>query len=397
MIDDPLMFRLRPNEESFALKMIRTSQVRDFFDSQQGEPPRWEYVTQDKIRKLIEELKETPQCADKEEIETRAFLWAVRALLVGDTQHKYWVERLSKRGIRNLRPKVEFVERYLVAAFTTEDLEKYSPELALKVRKRIKLTDKEVGEYKRIVMQFVDVYHQAMAPVKAELGFPPTTPETYAYSISEEVIKSASDGCRNYLQRMLPYGVLTYPLYSKVQQDLCRDFPDEAEAILAKIKRTATRDHLSAISVESKEGQLVVSIVNVRSQLLTMEGWKFLELIKNHGEPISLGDLDRKGNWEAEPILTFSNNRAGELIAVYTANDSTIRVVCQREQNNKNGTKYAPDKAAFVLDQDYLLCLYIAILQLKNNKIRFDELREKAVTKAAPNLKELFDPGLFEG
>lgn len=377
--------------------MIRTSQVRDFFDSQQGEPPRWEYVTQDKIRKLLEGPNDCPQAADKESKETRAFLWAARVLLVGDTQHKCWVERLSKRGIRNLRPKVEFITHYLAEVFTPEDLEKYSSRLALKVRKRAKLTDEEKDKYDRIVMQFIDVYNHAMAPVKKELGFPPTTPDTYAYSISEEVIKSASNGCKAYLQQMLPYGVLTQHILDKVQQDLCRDFPDEAEAILAKIKRTATRDHLSAISVESKDGQLVVSVVNVRSQLLTMEGWKFLELIKNHGEPISLGDLDRKGNWEAEPILTFSNNRAGELIAVYTANDSTIRVVCQREQNNKNATKYTPDKAAFVLDQDYLLCLYIAILQLKNNKIRFDELREKAVTKAAPNLKELFDPGLFEG
>lgn len=396
LIDDPLIFRLRPNEESFALKMIRTSQVRDFFESPQGEPPRWEYVTLDKIRMLLEGPNDCPQAADKESKETRAFLWAARVLLVGDTQHKCWVERLSKRGIRNLRPKVESIKHYLAAAFTPEYLEKYSPELALKVRNRAKLTSEEKDEYDRIVMEFIDVYNQAMAPVKAELGFPPITPVKYVYSIPGEVIKSAND-CKAYLLRMLPYGELTEHILNKVQHELRRDFPDEAEAVLAKIKKTATRDHLSAISVESKDGQLVVSIVNVRSQLLTMEGWKFLELIKNHGEPISLGDLDRKGNWEAEPILTFSNNRAGELIAVYTANDSTIRVVCQREQNNKNATKFTPDKAAFVLDQDYLLCLYIAILQLKQNKQRFDELREKAVTKAAPNLKELFDPGLFEG
>ncbi len=377
--------------------MIRTSQVLDFSGSQQGERPRWEYVTLDKIRMLLEEPNDCPQAADKESKETRAFLWAARVLLVGDTQHKCWVERLSKRGIRNLIPKVEFIKHYLAAVFTTEDLEKYSPELALKVRNRAKLTKEEKEEYNRAVMQFIDIYNQAMAPVKAELGFPPTTPEKNAYSIPERVINSVSNGCKAYLQRMLPYGVLTQHILNKVQHELPRDFPDEAEAVLAKIKKTATQDHLSAISIESKEGQLVVSIVNVRSQLLTMEGWKFLELIKNHGEPISLGDLDRKGNWEAEPVLTFSNNRAGELIAVYTANDSTIRVVCQREQNNMNATKYTPDKAAFVLDQDYLLCLYIAILQLKQNKQRFDELREKAVTKAAPNLRELFDPGLFEG
>ncbi|MBC8017460.1 MAG: hypothetical protein H7X83_02925 [Verrucomicrobia bacterium] len=264
------------------------------------------------------------------------------------------------------------------------------------MKNKQKLSDQDHKNIAKKLFPFIDLYNQAMAPVKAELGFPPTIEEQYSFTIPEEVIKGASEGCQAYLKRTIPHGVMTANQYRQIKEQLTSDFPDEAGAIIAKIKGRPTGDYLSAISIGSKDGQLTVSIVNTRSQLLTMEGWKFLELIKNHGEPICLGDLDRKGSWEAEPILTFSNNRAGEVSAVYTANDSTIRVVCRREHSNQNGSKYTPDKAAFALDQDYLLCLYMAVLQLKHNKSRFDELCEQAATKVSDNIKELFDPGLFE-
>lgn len=390
-----MLYRFRPKEETFSLKMIRSSKVPGLSTKriQQGDPPRWEYVTQDKI---WERLKELEQEADETGIDERNFLWYVRVLIQGDLDHRYWIQRLSKRGIRNLIPCTLNVHNYLSDSLLVTDLKNNFPELAHKVKNKQKLTKTERSNIAGAVHPFIDLYNQAMAPVKAELGFPPTIEEQYCYTISQEVIKGASEDCQAYLKQTIPHSVMTAKQYRQVNERLCQDFADEAGAIIAKIKERPTDDYLSAISIGSKDGQLTVSIVNTRSQLLTMEGWKFLELIKNHGEPICLGDLDRKGSWEAEPILTFSNNRAGEVSAAYTANDSTIRVICRREHSNQNGSKYTPDKAAFALDQDYLLCLYMAVLQLKHNKSRFDELCEQAATKVTDNIKELFDPGLFE-
>lgn len=389
-----MLYRIRPKEETFLLKMIASSKVRDLSKRfQPGEPPRWEYVTLDKIRVRLKELE---QDDNETAVFERSFLWSVQILIQGDHDHRYWIQRLSKRGIRNLTPCTLNVFSYLSDSLLVTNLKNNFPKLAKKVKNKQKLTKTERSNIVGAVLPFIDLYNQAMAPVKAELGFPPTIKEQYSFTIAQDVIKGASEDCQAYLNRMIPHGVMTANQHSKVKEQLTRDFPDEAEAIIAKIKERPTGDYLSAISIGSKDGQLTVSIVNTRSQMLTMEGWRFLELIKNHGEPICLGDLDRKGSWEAEPILTFSNNRTGVVSAVYTANDSTVRVVCQREHSNQNGSKYTPDKAAFALDQDYLLCLYIAVLQLKDNKIRFDELREKAETKVTDNIKELFDPGLFE-
>lgn len=375
--------------------MIRSSKVPDLSTKriQPGEPSPWEYPSLDKIRERLKELK---QDDDESGIDERNFLWSVLVLIHGDYDHRYWIQRLSKRGIRNLMPCTLNVHNYLSDSLLVTDLKNNFPKLAHKVKNKQKLTKTERSNIAGAVLPFIDLYNQAMAPVKAELGFPPTIKEQYSFTIPAEVIKGASENCQTYLKQTIPHGVMTAKQYHQIKEQLTSDFPDEAGAVIAKIKERPTGDYLSAISIGSKDGQLTVSIVNTRSQLLTMEGWKFLELIKNHGEPICLGDLDRKGSWEAEPILTFSNNRAGVVSAVYTANDSTIRVVCQREHSNQNSSKYTPDKAAFALDQDYLLCLYIAVLQLKDNKIRFDELREKAETKVTDNIKELFDPGLFE-
>lgn len=397
MIDDRPLYRLRPKEETFSLKMIRSSQVVNPATPGMKSDFRWHHVTLEKIRKRFEELEKERLLADEiKTVNEQEFLWAVRVLLSGDQQHRYWINRLAVRGVRNLRPKTDTAYSYLWSSLFQTYVPIFFPELSEKLKKRKKLSKSEKIIIQKQITPFLDLYNEAMAPVKEALGFPPTIEEQYSFTLHPDAVNGATEECRAYLKRSIPHGVMTANQLHEVKADLLRDYPDEAEAILMKIKARPTGDYLSAISIGSKDGQLVVTIVNTRSQMLTMEGWKFLEMIKNHGTPIFLGDLDRKGNWEPEPLVAFSNNRAGEVHAVYTANDSTIRVICQREHNSQNGKKYTPDKAAFALDQDYLLCLYIAVLQLRLNKNRFDELREQANTKVTADIKELFDPGLFE-
>jgi hypothetical protein len=201
------------------------------------------------------------------------------------------------------------------------------------------------------------------------------------------------------LAEQKPYGVLTeYRFQEVVSKELKAKFPDEAEALIARIVATGNRNHLAALSIDSKDGQLAVSVVNQRGDLFTLEGWKLLKLVEKHGDALTLGNLDRKGDWQREPVLRLNNNRSGEILAVYTANDSTLHVVCRQETPSGQGKTRTgtPDRAAFMLDQTYLTAIYVAILQLKEDKVRFEELREAAEARKAVNIDDLFAPGLFE-
>lgn len=182
----------------------------------------------------------------------------------------------------------------------------------------------------------------------------------------------------------------------QVCDSLRRDFAQEADIIIDGIQKS--REHLSAISLNSTDGQLVVSIVNQRGDMVSMEGWKLLRLLEEHDTQLELGTLDRRGNWEPKPILALNNNSRGTIFAVYTAKDSTLRVICRQDTITNAGQtrKGTSDKAVFILDQDYLVSMYLAIAQLKHDKQRFEELREAAEARKAVNIEDLYDPGLFE-
>jgi hypothetical protein len=145
-------------------------------------------------------------------------------------------------------------------------------------------------------------------------------------------------------------------------------------------------------------GQLLVSIVNVGGDLLQIEGYKLLRLIDEHendqGGWLSIGKLDKQGDWLPDPLVKLNKETTGELVARYIAKESFLQVRC-RTTDRKTSKTGESVRASFILDQDYLVCLYVAIMRLRHDKQRFEELREQAETKPVANLADL-EADLFD-
>ena len=99
------------------------------------------------------------------------------------------------------------------------------------------------------------------------------------------------------------------------------------------------------------------------NSLLTLEAAKLLMLLRRKGEPLSLGQLDNRGGWMPDPLVKFGNHKVGEILAMYTADDSVLHAACRREvTNNKADVKHETlDKTVFVIDQTFLLCLFVTL------------------------------------
>jgi hypothetical protein len=329
--------------------------------------------------KLDERLHSLANRKGKQAEQQRAFYLAAIMLLAGEREQRRLLQRKTARGTRNIELKIDHAAKY--AWRTLDDLITLG-----KGSQRPTMTYEEIA----------DLIRESMAPIKAKLKLPASDPVLFSYTIPD--IKFSAD-CQKYLKEQRPYGALTeYRFREIVSKELRERFPDEAEEVISRIAATGNRNHLAALSIDSKEGQLAVSVVNQRGDLFTLEGWKLLRLVEKHGEALTLGTIDRKGDWQREPVLRLNNNKSGEILAVYTAIDSTLHVVCRQETpvgegKTRTGT---PDRATFMLDQTYLTALYVAILQLKEDKTRFEALREQAEARKAVNINDLFAPGLLE-
>lgn len=372
-----MLYQLRHDNETFRLNIIKALSP--------GEIPERAYLTHEQVREQLESLRTPAQPQSWVERWQRAFMLATAVLTSGERHQRELIRRKTATGTRNIKVSTRPPPEYA--------LETHYTEIIIKLRKGSKLSKKEYMQYDELTT----LIRETLTPIKQRLNLPATNPVMHSYTVPDILVSSVSKPCQEYLKRVRTQGMLTEKRLAELQSKLTSDFPDEAETAVNKITETKSREHLAAISLNSKDGQLVVFIVNQRGDLLSLEGWKLLRLINEHDTPLNLGELGRTGSWQPEPLLALNGNRSGELIGVYTADDSTIQVVCREEKVNAKGAvaKATPDRAAFILDQDYLVSLYVAIAQLKEDKQRFEQLREEAEAKKAVNVDDLFDPGLF--
>ena len=371
-----MLFQICLDNETFRLDIISATHF--------GGPPNRAGFTLNQIKEQFQVSEAAPE--HKHALHRKAFILAVIILTSGERHHRYLARRKSTRGTRNIRMPIR-----QTAEYAEETL--YSP-VSGKLYKSGTRNKKELMKYDDLTT----LIRETFAPIKAKLGLPADDPVMFSYTVPDNAANPASAECRAYLKRLKPHGLLTEHYFKRACEKLRADFPEDATPIIEAISQTKHREHLSAISLTTKDGQLVVSIVNQRGDLVSMEGWKLLRLVDEHDTPLTLGSLDRKGPWQPEPLLELSKNKSGDLIGVYTAEDSTLQVVCRQETTTNQGkvSTATPDRAAFMLDQNYLVSLYVAIAQLKEDKKRFEELREQAEARKAVNIDDLFDPGLFE-
>lgn len=370
MTGNQKFYMLRADNETvcFSVVEVETGATR----------PRWRALSP---RDLVAGMYDESQT-----LEYRQFFLAGAALTRAEAVQRRFLERITARGTRNIR-----LNLFVVAEYIEETI---APGEA-----RSRRLERKKGVIDMEFMKIIELFREVIPPIKIAMRFPELNPAAFTYTLTEEVIESVPDpACQSYLRKVKVGRLLTENQLGKLKDRLFEDFPDFMPQVIGDINLTASREHLSALSLGSKDGHSIVSIVNVQGQIVTMEDWKFLKLIGEHGKVYSLGQLDRRGGWLPEPLVKMNYNKVGEVIATYTADDSVLHVHCRQETSTGKGRIQVEvaDRAEFVLDQDLLLCTYITLSQMRQESERFDRLRENAELKVAVNVDDLFDRDFFE-
>jgi len=314
--------------------------------------------------------------------ELQAFYLAIQVLMVGEKRQANTVKVLTTAGVRDVKTGVKTVADYL-------EIYRY-PAIVRQRDYKAERTGIEMDNYNELIKQLKTVFE----PIKLNtLRLPAVNPSAYSYTVPDALLTVVTPDCKKYLKSFVTR-TITSREFEKIKTDLLLEYPDDAIMVTESMKKTECPDHLSAISFNDKGGQLLVTIVNVKGDLIQMEGYKFLRLIEAHdngkGGWLGLGDLDREKEWMPEPLIKFNKEKTGEFRARYSARNSCIYAQHMvREKNDKESKE--GQKSLFIIDQDYLVCLYVAIVRLKNDKQKFERLREIADTKEILDMADLLE------
>ena len=273
----------------------------------------------------------------------------------GEKQHREAIKRISRRNSRNIVMQLDTIWTY---ARTTFDTENPYREITPMQKERL-----------------MELLKSGLDAVRAELKIDVGNPVEYSYEITDKVINAApNERCRQLLERLQAQhpGPIYPDLLEKVQDQIEQKFPEESDQVLQVLNGTRSREHLAAISVTSEDDELCVTLVNIHGQKIRMEAWNFVNLLENPGTTLRLADLTT-GFREQGQVLVFNLNKKGKVFGRFIPARSTIEVVCLQDSDNS-----VCDKATFVIDIDYALCVYAAVKRLRDDKERFNRLKEQA-------------------
>ena len=280
------------------------------------------------------------------------------ALIVetGEAQQRNVIERISRRNSRNIKMKLDTIGSYAGMIFNSEN----------PYRKIEKMQ----------IQRLMELLRSGLDAVRTELKYPPGNPVEFSYEINEKVLNAApNEKCRQLLERLRTShpGPIYPDIYEKIKTQIEEKFPEESDQVLGVFEWTRNREHLAAISVTSEDEELCVTLVNTHGQRVRMEAWKFVNLLENSGTALRLADLTSSGYREQSQVFLFNLKKKGKVIGKFTPVKATIEVVCLQEPDNS-----ICDNGTFIIDIDYALCVYAAIKRLRDDKERFNRLKEQA-------------------
>lgn len=225
--------------------------------------------------------------------------------------------------------------------------------------------------------------HEAYNPVREKLGWGEPKDTSVCYRITNDVIEAAvSLEFKDYLDRVALHFPFIYPAQlDKVSAEICELFPQNADPVIKLLKKTKGRGHLASISLTEVYGELMVCLANHHKQRLRVEAWKFALLLESPNEPRMLARLERLDYREKRTPFLFNDLTSGDVQAMFYPDTSTIRVVCQREED-----KLPAEQASFVVDPEYLLSLYLLLSRLREDKAEFSRLWEEATVTPTQNI-----------
>ncbi len=304
---------------------------------------------------------------------------ALLVILAGQKVYRSKIEHKLARGTRNI-----YLWPISSGALVVQYLEWVDPERreAAKLAKTKKR--KETQRRRRLMeMLRIDVFlREALGPLKTLLQFPEEDDVAHSYRVSEEVLRAAQNPeCHQYVKLR---GVQPY-LFDAEFREICRHveahFSEDAPAVIEELKKTESRQHQSLITLDTQDQELFVKVVSPDAKFIRMEGWKFVNLVENHGTARRLGEYRPAGGSyrDRESPLQFNHaENRGDVVAKLDFSRALLKVVLQ--PNEKTKTNNAGDKANFILDTAYVLSVYVVIKKIDSEKERYARLLQNADT-----------------
>lgn len=283
------------------------------------------------------------------------FLIAYRILYIAEPSLRQSIDRLLTPGVRNMPLTIPDCFSSLKRFMTMH------PSLF----RRPPMTHPE----------FHQLIHATLAPLRHELGLPDSNPIDCCYEITPEVFAATADpALRTYLNDRHRSGALTPQDFESVRRDLNENFPNDASTVIAALRLTQSRDHLSALSLSSSDDQLLVTLVDPAGHRLTLEGFKFIDLLRNHDTTRRLHLFQRNAS---RTDFVFDQQTKGEILGRFHAAHSTLNVACYDPIPTSDSPGRSPTaQASFVIDVDYALMVFLALDRLLADRERFARLLE---------------------
>lgn len=285
-----------------------------------------------------------------------AFLLVYAVVQAGERRQRPAICRKIDPRKRNVQLGVATVEQYL-----SQFIEGAAPREPKSARENMKI---ELNEK----------LTEALRGIRADIGFGSAQASQHTYQVTEDAVAATSDpALQRTLRHYVTLGDLSDFKLQQLQDFLEKDHPQDSAAVLKVVKATQSREHLSALSLHSIEEKLQVTIVNAQGQRLTLPEHKFRDLL-THPDSARLLHTYTWGDQKSKKVdFVFSGDTNGKVVGCLTTAACRLDVV---RVDEKTLAHY--DRARFVLDLDYICCVYVVLHRIRADRERFDRLLEQA-------------------
>jgi len=296
-------------------------------------------------------------CFDNFNQQYFAFYLSVMVIMIADSYQRSAIQRKTARGARNIPFKQQRVQNDLRIAMGKANIK-------MRMLNRI--------------------FETAFTDLKEELGFPKKNKYEFCYEILDRILVKAPQKCRDHLAKRRPKKLFFKEQFDIIKVELKNKFPDEAPYLIKNINKTKSRQHLSAISLSTDYDETFVHIVSPQNKQIKMEAWKFLNLLEDPEKPKLLYDFEASESRKYNHKFIFNTRTDGRVEGAFFRENSTLRCIRFEQKKTNEGERVRVNlgesigSANFMLDTYYIFCLYTVLKKLKDDKIRFEELKEKA-------------------
>lgn len=311
-----------------------------------------------------------PRWIDSKEVSfensDRHVLSAMAVIREGERLQRPVVKRKVKKGTRNITSRTCRCDRLLGWA--------REPEIMASDDRKAK---------NRMMKVMKEQLDGLVKTAREQVSWEGEVPSRWSYKVTEDVLDVAEDvGCLDYFEPLADQCFFEADL-KKIEASLKAGYPEAVDEVMAALRATKTDGHLSMISLAADEqGALFVTLVDPKGHHLKVEASRFVEMVDSHDQPRRLHVFPPRGHRLPVPFA-FNDNSEGEIVGKFIPEQMKFDVVCCRVQGQHSNVH---DRAWFYVDAEYLLCLWVVLCRLDQDKTKYTKMQSMAEATIA------FDP-----